>query len=83
MPLCTRNEIKVGQLEITDSVTEIDRELQKYQPYSWKISKLTNKYQYSIEDIAYHSAKQYLYLLVSLPNQEKTEKHLWVYDLKR
>jgi len=76
------HHLYVGQLEIRGCVTEISKDNEEKQ-YSWKCSKLTNKHQFKIEDVNYHATKQYLYLVTSLKQKDKTEKYLWVYDLKR
>ena len=33
--------------------------------------------------MSYHAGKQYLYLVASLEKEEKSQRCLWVYDLKR
>lgn len=51
--------------------------------YNWRLSKLSSKHHYNIDHLAYHPDKNYLYLLASRPQEQKTEKALWVYDLRR
>jgi hypothetical protein len=72
-------------LEVRGSVTDISASFaETTHNYSWKVSRLTGKHSHTVEQLSYHPTKQYLYLLTSLPSpQDKLEKHLWVYDLRR
>ncbi len=63
----------MGQLAISGNITEANRTFEetKERGYSWRVSRLTGKFNYSIEDISFHAERSYLYLLTSLSVQDK------------
>jgi hypothetical protein len=76
---------QIGQLEITGNITETNgtKSHSDMKNFNWRLSKLSNKYGYDIEKLSYHPLKQYLYILVSRKKEDRLEKSLWVYDIKR
>lgn len=75
----------VGQLEITGNITETNgtQSHSDMKNFNWRLSKLSNKFTHDIEKLSYHPSKHYLYILTSKKKEDKVEKSLWVYDIKR
>lgn len=81
----SNNFLYIGQLEITGNITETNgtKSQTDMKNFNWKLSKLSNKHSYHIDHLSYHPEKHYLYVLVSRRKEERIEKALWVYDLRR